>query len=107
MTYYEDERRKTVQKMTRFTPCYILCLNIMEGVKMSGETRGENIRVNKGDDEMGNAVKQYDSLDLRVLMGKKGRIVSSKEALKDVKPIEWGKDVLRGEKRVIVTKEKR
>ena len=74
---------------------------------MSGETRGESKCVNKGDDEMSNAVKQYGSLDLRALMGKKGRIVSSEEALKDVKPIDWGKDVLRGEKRVIVTKEKR
>lgn len=73
---------------------------------MSNETSKEYQCDSKGDDEMSNAMKQYGSLDLQTLSGKKGRIVSSKEALKDVKPIDWGKDVLRGEKRVIVTKEK-
>lgn len=68
---------------------------------------GQDKYVSKGDDEMSNAMKQYGSLDLQALSGKKGRIVSSREALKDVKPIDWGKDILRGEKRVIVTKEKR
>lgn len=56
---------------------------------------------------MSNAMKQYGTLDLQVLASKKSKIVSSQEALKDVKPIEWGNDVLRGEKRVIATKEKR
>lgn len=42
------------------------------------------------------------SLDLSILKNKKSTIVSSKEALKDVTPINWSKSVLSGEKKIIV-----
>lgn len=47
----------------------------------------------------------YTRLDLKMLSGKKHRVISSSEALKDVVPVEWGEDVFAGKKRVIVSKE--
>ncbi len=44
----------------------------------------------------------HATLDLAELARKKGRIVSSKEALKDVRPASWSDEVLAGEKRVTV-----
>ena len=40
-------------------------------------------------------------------MEKKRKIISSDEALKDIIPIEWDDEVLRGEKRIIVTNEEK
>jgi hypothetical protein len=42
------------------------------------------------------------SLDLSSLKNKKSTTMSSKEALKDVTPINWSKSVLSGEKKIIV-----
>lgn len=61
----------------------------------------------KGDEDMGNTVVKYNTLDLCTLMGKKSKIVSSEEALKNVKPIEWSDDVIQGKKKVLVTKSTR
>lgn len=66
----------------------------------------KNMKKNTGDDSMGNAVINRSVLDLNALMSKKSKIVSSKEALKDVKPIDWSDEVLRGEKKVTATKAK-
>jgi len=46
----------------------------------------------------------YRKLDLNNLLSKKSIIVSSKEALKDVTPIQWSKDVLCGKVKVIVSR---
>lgn len=54
---------------------------------------------------MSNTVKTYGTLDIQTLKNKKGKIISSKDALRDVKAIEWGEEVLRGEKKIIATKE--
>lgn len=66
------------------------------------KTKQEQMRM--GDDGMSNAVVKYSAIDLQSLMGKKCKIISSEKALKDVKPIEWEEEILRGEKRVIATK---
>jgi hypothetical protein len=42
-------------------------------------------------------------LDLSVLKNKKRISMSSKEALKDVTPIDWPEDVLSGKRKVIVS----
>lgn len=76
-----------------------------DGVKVSMETKGKGFS-HEGDDKMSKVMSGYGTLDLNVLAAKKSRIVSSEEVLKNVKPIEWGDEILRGEKRVIVTKEK-
>jgi hypothetical protein len=41
-------------------------------------------------------------LDLNKLKNKSKIEISSKEALKDIIPIEWSKDVLEGKKKIIV-----
>jgi len=46
--------------------------------------------------------RSYNSLDLNKLKSKKHTIISSKEALKDITPIEWSEDVLSGKKKVII-----
>ena len=56
---------------------------------------------------MGNTMAKYNTLDLCALMGKKSKIVSSEEALKNTKPIEWDDDVIQGKKKVLVTKSTR
>ena len=61
----------------------------------------------KGDEDMGNTLAKYNTLDLCALMGKKSKIVSSDEALKNVRPIEWSDDVMQGKKKVVVTKSTR
>lgn len=48
----------------------------------------------------------YVAFDLQMLSGKRQKTISSKEALKDVKPIDWGEDVLSGKKKVIATRDK-
>lgn len=49
-----------------------------------------------------NGVVNMKSLDLSTLGDKKITIMSSKEALKDVTPINWSKSVLSGKKKVTV-----
>ena len=39
-------------------------------------------------------------LDFSKLSGRKSKIVSSEDALKDVTPINWSKDVLSGDKKI-------
>ena len=55
---------------------------------------------------MSNTMGKYAALDLQILTKKKGKIVTSEEALKDVRPVEWGEDVLQGRKKVKVTRVK-
>ena len=45
-----------------------------------------------------------NSFNIDILKSKKTRIVSSAEALKDITSINWSKQVLSGEKKVVVTK---
>ena len=75
-------------------------------VSMTKKENKKNAQMKIGDDAMSNAVVNYNALNLGTLMKKKGRIVSSEEALRNVKPIEWGEDVLRGERKITVTKAK-
>jgi hypothetical protein len=46
--------------------------------------------------------KIYKSLNLNDLTNKKNIVVSSEEALKDVTPINWSKDVLTGKRKILV-----
>lgn len=39
------------------------------------------------------------SLDLQFLTHKKSRVVSSQEALKDIEPIKWDSEILKGKKK--------
>lgn len=48
--------------------------------------------------------KNFKPLDLSILDTKKSTIISSKDALKDVTPINWSKDALSGKKKIIVDK---
>ncbi len=61
----------------------------------------------QGDDTMSNSAMPYAALDLHALSKKNVKIISSKDALKDVVPIPWEEDVLEGNRRVIVAKEKK
>jgi hypothetical protein len=44
--------------------------------------------------------KKKRRLDFSKLSGRKSKIVSSEDALKDVTPINWSKDVLSGDKKI-------
>lgn len=48
----------------------------------------------------------HATLNLQTLKQKKGRIVSSQEALEDVNPIVWGDEVLKHGKKITVTEPK-
>ena len=48
------------------------------------------IQRKNGDDVMSNVIGEYATLNLQTLVGKKRKIVSSEEALKDVVPVDWG-----------------
>jgi len=48
-----------------------------------------------------------DGIDMSIIQHKKARYVSSEESLKDVKPIDWGKKILDGQVKVVVTADKR
>ena len=48
----------------------------------------------------------YVAFDLQMLSRKRQRTISSKDALKDVKPVDWGEEVLTGKKKVVVAKDK-
>jgi len=50
--------------------------------------------------------KNLKSLNLEKLNSKKSIIVSSKNALKDVTPINWSNDILSGKKKVTISKTK-
>lgn len=67
------------------------------------ENANELLQRKKGADVMSNVMERYATLDLQALSRKKGKIVSSQEALRDVKPVEWDKDVVQGKRKVIVT----
>ena len=78
---------------------------MIEQNKHRQENNKEQFQEN-GDDAMSNVMEKYATLDLQVLMRKNGKIISSEEALKDVRPVDWGKDVLQGKKKVTVTRVK-
>ena len=44
----------------------------------------------------------YKKLDRNILQNKKRRIISSNEALKDIVPIKWSDDVIKGRKKVTI-----
>ena len=46
----------------------------------------------------------YRRLDFSKISSRNTKVVSSEEALKDVKPIEWSEDVLNGKRKVTVKK---
>ena len=46
--------------------------------------------------------KKYKSFSLDIIKNKNIEVISSKNALKDVAPINWSKDVLEGKKTVTV-----
>ncbi len=48
----------------------------------------------------------YAALDLQKLLQKNSKIISSQDALKDIKPIEWGKDILKSKKKITITPKK-
>ena len=47
---------------------------------------------------------EYRKLDLSKLKNRKRTTVSSNDALKDITPINWSKDVLTGKDKVIILK---
>lgn len=50
---------------------------------------------------------EYPKINFKALLkNKKTTIVSSKEALKDITPIDWSEDVLSGKNKVIVDSNK-
>ena len=50
--------------------------------------------------------EKYNHFDVNLLMGKKGEVVSTKEALQDIVPILWEKKQLRGEEQFVLQKKK-
>lgn len=55
--------------------------------------------------EMNATVQKCRALDLSKLRNRKHTILSTKEALKDVTPINWSKDVISGKRKVTITKD--
>lgn len=55
--------------------------------------------------KMNATVQKCRSLDLSKLKNRKRTILSTEEALKDVTPINWSKDVLSGKRKVTITKD--
>lgn len=47
----------------------------------------------------------YRRIDFGKIRNRNRKIVSSEEALKDVKPIEWSEDVLNGKRKVTIKKQ--
>lgn len=43
-------------------------------------------------------------IDMSKLQKRIGKTISTKEALKDVEPMQWDKDVLSGNKKIIIRK---
>lgn len=68
--------------------------------KMMKEKGLSSEEVRESFDEIIN--EKYKTLDLDKLRTKKSTIVSTEEALKDIVPINWSKDVLSGEKKVLI-----
>lgn len=54
---------------------------------------------------MNATVQTCRTLDLGKLRNRKHTVVSTKEALKDVTPIDWSNDVLSGKRKVTITKD--
>lgn len=48
----------------------------------------------------------YAALNLQALKQKKGRIISSQEALRDIKPILWDDEVLKNKKKITIVESK-
>lgn len=55
--------------------------------------------------KMNATVQKCRSLDLNKLKNRKHTVISTKEALRDVTPINWSKDVLSGKRKVTITKD--
>lgn len=55
--------------------------------------------------KMNATVQTCRTLDLSKLRNRKHTVVSTKEALKDVTPIDWSNDVLSGKRKVTITKD--
>lgn len=73
--------------------------------KDTKKIKGERSHTRKqGDDAMSNSVMSYAALDLHSLAQKNVKVVSSKKALEDVKPIAWEEDILQGRKRITAAK---
>ena len=52
---------------------------------------------------MTNFTTTYRKLNLSKLAGRKHRVISSEEALKDIKPINWSDDVKNGIRKVCIS----
>lgn len=48
-----------------------------------------------------------NGINMDIIKRKKGRFLSSEEALKDVEPIDWDKKVLEGQTKVVAAADKR
>ena len=53
---------------------------------------------------MSDTTVKYNTLDLQILLSKKSKIVSSKEALCEVEPVFWSDDVIQSQKKITVKK---
>lgn len=53
---------------------------------------------------MTNSTVAYRKLNLSKLAGRKHRVISSEEALKDITPINWSDDVKNGIRKVCINK---
>ena len=53
---------------------------------------------------MSDTTVEYNTLDLKALLSKKSKIVSSEEALHEVELVSWSDDVMQSKKKVVVKK---
>lgn len=53
---------------------------------------------------MSDTTVKYNTLDLKTLLSRKSKIVSSEKALRAVEPVSWGDDVMQSQKKVVVKK---
>ena len=47
--------------------------------------------------------REYPALDMNMIKSKQRKTISSKDALQDITPIEWGDDVTAGRVKIYVT----
>lgn len=57
-------------------------------------------KLRRGDNAM--TTKSFKSLNISLLNSKKSSIISSKDSLKDISPINWSKDVLDGKRKILI-----
>lgn len=74
-------------------------------VRGDGMESQDNFNTKEEEQNMYTNNQTYRRLDFGKIRNRNTKIVSSEEALKDIKPIEWSEDVLNGKRKVTIKKQ--